>query len=338
MRILVLGSGGREHAIVHSLAESPSVDAIFAAPGNGGTAGERVTTNVALDPSDSSAVVAFAREQRHRPRRHRPGGPARARVSPTRCEPPVSRPSVRAAEGAQLEGSKSFAKSLMERARIPTARLPRPSLTVTSRSSTYVETVAAPLVVKADGLAAGKGVTVAETTAEALAAIEECFDGRFGAAGETGRCRGVPRGTGSLAARIRRRRHRAADGARAGPQACGRRRHRSQHRRHGRLLAGSRRDRAADYARMVEILEMTVREPCSTSGIELPRHPVRRLHSDRRGPEGARVQHALRRSRDAGAPAAARDRPRRGAARAGERRARRVRRRCRGAATWRSPS
>ena len=62
MRILVLGSGGREHAIVRALAESPQVDAIFAAPGNGGTAGERVTTNVALDSDDAAAVVAFARE------------------------------------------------------------------------------------------------------------------------------------------------------------------------------------------------------------------------------------------------------------------------------------
>ena len=180
MRILVLGSGGREHAIVHALAASPLVDAIFAAPGNGGTASERVTTNVALDPSDSAAVVAFATGNEVDLAVIGPEGPL--------CEGLADHLRVAGiltvgpgAEGAQLEGSKSFAKSLMERAQIPTAA----SRTFTDReaASAYVETLAAPLVVKADGLAAGKGVTVAETTDQALAAIEECFDGRFGDAG-----------------------------------------------------------------------------------------------------------------------------------------------------------
>jgi phosphoribosylamine--glycine ligase len=180
MRVLVLGSGGREHAIVHALAASPLVDAIFAAPGNGGTAGERVTSNVALDPSDSAGVVTFATSNAVDLAVIGPEGPL--------CEGLADHLRVAGiltvgpgAEGAQLEGSKSFAKSLMERAQIPTAA----SRSFTDRESAvaYVETLAAPLVVKADGLAAGKGVTIAETTGEAIVAISECFDGRFGDAG-----------------------------------------------------------------------------------------------------------------------------------------------------------
>jgi phosphoribosylamine--glycine ligase len=182
MRVLVLGSGGREHAIVHALAASPLVDAIFAAPGNGGTAGERATTNVALDQCDPSAVVAFATGNEVDLAVIGPEGPLcdgladHLRVAGILTVGP-------GADGAQLEGSKSFAKSLMERAQIPTAA--SRSFTDRESASAYVETLAAPLVVKADGLAAGKGVTVAETTGEALAAIEECFDGRFGDAGST---------------------------------------------------------------------------------------------------------------------------------------------------------
>jgi phosphoribosylamine--glycine ligase len=182
MRILVLGSGGREHAIVHALAASPLVEAVFAAPGNGGTAGERATTNVPLDPSDSSAVVAFARDNAVDLAVIGPEGPLCAgladhlRVAGILTVGP-------GAEGAKLEGSKSFAKDLMEHAQIPTAA--SRSFTDRDSAAAYVETLVAPFVVKADGLAAGKGVTVAETTGEALAAIAECFDGRFGDAGST---------------------------------------------------------------------------------------------------------------------------------------------------------
>ena len=235
MRILVLGSGGREHAIVHSLAASPQVDAIFAAPGNGGTAGERVTANVAFDPSDSSAVVAFSRENAIDLAVIGPEGPL--------CEGLADHlraagiPTVGpGAEGAKLEGSKSFSKDLMERAQIPTAA----SRTFTDRASAsaYVETLAAPLVVKADGLAAGKGVTVAETIGEALDAIAECFDGRFGEAGSTVIVEEFLEGPEvSLLAFVDGATV-LADGTGAGPQACGRRRHRPQYRRDGRVLAG----------------------------------------------------------------------------------------------------
>ena len=180
MRILVLGSGGREHAIVHSLASSPHVTAIYAAPGNGGTAGERVTNNVALNPDDADAVVAFARTKDIDLAVIGPEGPLCAGLADALRA--VGIPTVGPGkDGAQLEGSKSFAKDLMVAAHIPTGE----SATFTDRESAlaYLADHPAPIVVKADGLAAGKGVTVAAETAEAVAAVEECFSGRFGEAG-----------------------------------------------------------------------------------------------------------------------------------------------------------
>ena len=180
MRILVIGSGGREHAIVHALASSPLVEAVFAAPGNGGTAGERSTTNVALDTADGVAVVAFAREHALDLVVIGPEVPLVAGLADElrAAEIPTFGPG---AKGARLEGSKSFSKDLMERAAIPTAV----AHTFSDRDSAlaYLDTVDAPLVVKADGLAAGKGVTVATELDEARRAVEECFDGRFGDAG-----------------------------------------------------------------------------------------------------------------------------------------------------------
>jgi len=180
MRILVIGSGGREHAIVHSLAESPRVEAIFAAPGNGGTAGERGTTNVELDSADAAAVVAFARDRELDLVVIGPEVPLVAGLADhlRAAGIPTFGPG---AAGARLEGSKSFAKELMVKSAIPTAT----SETFSERDAAlaYLEGVGAPVVVKADGLAAGKGVTVAMSVDEARAAIEECFDGRFGDAG-----------------------------------------------------------------------------------------------------------------------------------------------------------
>ena len=180
MRILVLGSGGREHAIVHSLAASPRVDAIYAAPGNGGTAGERVTQNVALDPEDAAAVVAFAQDKSIDLAMIGPEGPLCAGLADALRAGGI--PTVGPGkEGAALEGSKSFAKDLMRRAKVPTAA----AATFTDRDAAlaYLATQDAPIVVKADGLAAGKGVTVATEMEQAIAAVEECFAGRFGSAG-----------------------------------------------------------------------------------------------------------------------------------------------------------
>lgn len=180
MRILVIGSGGREHAIVHSLAASPQVDAIFAAPGNGGTAGERVTTNVALDSADPGAVIEFARANAITLVVIGPEVPLVAGLADDLRAVGISTFGPGAA-GALLEGSKSFSKDLMERAGIPTAD----SRTFTEREPAleYLLRVGVPVVVKADGLAAGKGVTVATEPADAVAAVEECFAGRFGVAG-----------------------------------------------------------------------------------------------------------------------------------------------------------
>jgi phosphoribosylamine--glycine ligase len=182
MRILVIGSGGREHAIVHALASSPIVDAVFAAPGNGGTAGERATTNVALDASDGPAVVAFARAEAIDLVVIGPEVPLVAGLADALRAASIATFGP-GASGARLEGSKSFAKELMERHSIPTAA----AFTFSNREDAlaYLSTVDAPLVVKADGLAAGKGVTVAMTLDEAKQAVVECFDGRFGDAGSS---------------------------------------------------------------------------------------------------------------------------------------------------------
>jgi phosphoribosylamine---glycine ligase len=180
MRILVIGSGGREHAIVHALAESPQVEAIFAAPGNGGTAGERATTNVELDSSEGVAVVAFARDNAIDLVVIGPEVPLVAGLADElrAADIPTFGPG---AAGARLEGSKSFSKELMVKSAIPTAF----AETFSERDAAiaYLDGVGAPVVVKADGLAAGKGVTVAMNLDDARAAVEECFDGRFGDAG-----------------------------------------------------------------------------------------------------------------------------------------------------------
>jgi phosphoribosylamine--glycine ligase len=180
MRILVLGSGGREHAIVHSLAASPRVDAIYAAPGNGGTAGERITVNVALDPEDAAAVVAFAQDKAIDLAMIGPEGPLCSGLADELRAAGI--PTVGPGKaGAELEGSKSFAKDLMKRAKVPTAI----AETFADKDSAlaYLATQTAPIVVKADGLAAGKGVTVAAEMQQAVSAVEECFAGRFGSAG-----------------------------------------------------------------------------------------------------------------------------------------------------------
>ncbi|NTU71224.1 MAG: phosphoribosylamine--glycine ligase [Coriobacteriia bacterium] len=180
MRVLVIGSGGREHAIVHSLAGSPRVEAIFAAPGNGGTAGERGAVNVALDTTDADAVIAFARENAIDLAVIGPEVPLVAGLADELREAGIPAFGPGAA-GARLEGSKSFSKDIMQRSAIPTATAE--TFSERGPALAYLEGVGAPVVVKADGLAAGKGVTVATSLDEARAAVEECFDGRFGDAG-----------------------------------------------------------------------------------------------------------------------------------------------------------
>lgn len=181
MNILVLGGGGREHAISWALAKSPRCTELYVAPGNGGTAS--IAHNVKdLNAEDAQAVLAFAQEHGIELVVIGPEAPLVAGVADVLREAgiPVFGPD---AEGAQLEGSKTYSKRFMDANGIPTARYQ--SFTDAPAARAYCEELGAPLVVKADGLAAGKGVVVAETLESALEAVDACFDGSFGAAGQT---------------------------------------------------------------------------------------------------------------------------------------------------------
>lgn len=181
MNILVLGGGGREHAISWALAKSPRCTELYVAPGNGGTA--NIARNVKdLNAEDAQAVLAFAQAHNIELVVIGPEAPLVAGVADVLREAgiPVFGPD---AQGAQLEGSKTYSKRFMDANGIPTARYQ--SFTDAASARAYCEELGAPLVVKADGLAAGKGVVVAETFDMALDAVEACFDGSFGDAGQT---------------------------------------------------------------------------------------------------------------------------------------------------------
>ncbi len=181
-RILVIGSGGREHAIVRALAASPSVDTILAAPGNGGTALEPNAVNAPLATEDPSAVASFASDDEVDLVVIGPEAPLVAGVADAVRDVgiPVFGPG---ASGARIEGSKSFAKGLMERHGLPTGRAKTFSAFEREAAIATVRRWGAPVVIKADGLAAGKGVTVAMDVETAVNAVEECLAGRFGEAG-----------------------------------------------------------------------------------------------------------------------------------------------------------
>ena len=184
MDILLLGSGGREHAIAVALKASPLCDALYVAPGNGGTAA--IATNIKLDINDPVAVADYAAEH----------GVGLVVIGPEAPLVAGVADAVRAkgipafgpgAQGAQMEGSKRFAKEFMDRHGIPTAAYR--SFTEQAGAEAYVSQRFAAgvkvLVVKADGLAAGKGVVVATSEQEALEAVCDCFSGHFGEAGST---------------------------------------------------------------------------------------------------------------------------------------------------------
>ena len=182
MKVLVVGSGGREHALAWKLLQSPNIDRVFCIPGNGGTATMQNCQNVSLSIDDFEGILRFAQLQ----------GVGFTIVGP---ELPLALGIVdyfQAAEalifgptqeGAKIEASKSWAKALMQEANIPTAA----SATFTSleAAQAYVQEQGTPIVIKADGLASGKGVTVAMTMEEASEAIDRIFAGQFGSAGET---------------------------------------------------------------------------------------------------------------------------------------------------------
>ncbi|MFB2565579.1 phosphoribosylamine--glycine ligase [Rhizobium sp. IMFF44] len=178
MRVLLIGSGGREHALAWKLAQSPLMTEFYAAPGNPGVAEH--ATLVALDIDNHDTVVAFCKDKAIDFVVVGPEAPLVAGIADRLRAAGISvfGPSAAA---AQLEGSKGFTKDICARYNIPTGAYQR--FNNAPKAKAYVRAQGAPIVVKADGLAAGKGVTVAMTIDEALAAIDDCFQGAFGEAG-----------------------------------------------------------------------------------------------------------------------------------------------------------
>lgn len=182
MRVLILGSGGREHAFAWKIANTPRVSAVFVAPGNAGTALESGVRNVDIAADDVDALVEFAKREKIDLTIVGPEAPLVIGVTDAfeaagvRCFGPRKL-------AARLEGSKAFTKEFLRRHQIPTAAYA--TFTQANFDPAWVRAQRAPLVVKADGLAAGKGVIICATTEEAVESAEAMFDGQFGAAGNT---------------------------------------------------------------------------------------------------------------------------------------------------------
>jgi phosphoribosylamine--glycine ligase len=186
MNILVLGSGGREHALAWKIAQSPLTDELYIAPGNAGTA--QKGTNVALSPEDFPAIEAFILSHDIHMLVIGPEVPlvkgiydyfrSQYRFSGLFIVGPSR-------EGARLEGSKAFAKAFMEENSIPTARHRSFGSEETEAAKAFLKELEPPYVLKADGLAAGKGVLILEDHDQAVNALHEMFRGKFGDAGRT---------------------------------------------------------------------------------------------------------------------------------------------------------
>lgn len=183
MQVLVIGSGGREHALAWKAAQSPQVDKVFVAPGNAGTASESGLENVAISANDSDGLVNFARERGIGLTIVGPEDPLAAGLVDRFSEAGLAcfGPSAAA---ARLEGSKAFAKDFMGRHGIPTAAYG--TFHDIDEAVAFIHKLGAPIVVKADGLAAGKGVIVAANVDEAESAVIDMLGGgAFGKAGRT---------------------------------------------------------------------------------------------------------------------------------------------------------
>ena len=181
MRVLIVGGGGREHALAWKAAQSALADIVFVAPGNAGTAAEPGVENVDIGAEDVDTLLTFALDNQIDLTVIGPEAPLVAglvdkfRDNGLRCFGPGH-------AAAQLEGSKTFAKDFMARHNIPTAAYR--SFDSLTDAENYIRQVGAPLVVKADGLAAGKGVVIAMEEDQALEAVRQCLEsGRFGDAG-----------------------------------------------------------------------------------------------------------------------------------------------------------
>jgi len=182
MRVLVIGGGGREHALAWKAAQSPRVTEVFVAPGNPGTAREPKTQNVDVAADDVDGLVRFAAGARIDLTIVGPEAPLVLGVTDAFARAGLAcfGPSRLA---ARLEGSKAFTKDFLSRHRIPTAAYA--TFTRATFDAGWVRRQRAPLVVKADGLAAGKGVVICASVDEAVSAAQDMFDGRFGKAGDT---------------------------------------------------------------------------------------------------------------------------------------------------------
>ena len=186
MNILLLGSGGREHALAWKIAQSPNVSKLYIAPGNGGTAS--VGENVAMKADDFDAIGKFAIEKKIDMIVVGPEDPLVKGIfdyfknDADLKDIPVIGPSK---EGAQLEGSKDFAKAFMMRHNIPTAKYKSFTSKTIEEGCKFLETLEAPYVLKADGLAAGKGVLIIPTLDEAKHELKNMLDGKFGNASST---------------------------------------------------------------------------------------------------------------------------------------------------------
>jgi phosphoribosylamine--glycine ligase len=181
MKVLVIGGGGREHALAWKAAQSAHVDVVYVAPGNAGTAREAKLENVAIGAEDLDGLLAFAQEHTIELTIVGPEAPLvagivdRFQAAGLRCFGPSQ-------AAAQLEGSKAFTKDFLARHQIPTAAYQ--TFTEIDPALAYLKAQGAPIVIKADGLAAGKGVIVAMTNAEAEAAVRDMLAGNaFGEAG-----------------------------------------------------------------------------------------------------------------------------------------------------------
>lgn len=181
MNVLVIGSGGREHALAWKVAQSSAITQVFVAPGNAGTASESKLTNVNIDVMDKKSLATFAKENHVKLTIVGPEAPlVDGIVDYFQAENlAIFGPSQGA---AQLEGSKAFTKDFLARNAIPTAEYQ--TFTDMELALAYLQKKGAPIVVKADGLAAGKGVIVAETLAQAQEAVKDMLSGnKFGDAG-----------------------------------------------------------------------------------------------------------------------------------------------------------
>ncbi|MCP1198245.1 phosphoribosylamine--glycine ligase [Notoacmeibacter sp. MSK16QG-6] len=178
MNTLLIGSGGREHALAWKIAQSDRLGHLYAAPGNPGIA--TCAECVALDLSDHNLIIEFCRDKAIDLVVVGPEAPLVAGLADDLRDADIACFGA-SREAAQLEGSKAFTKEICDLKDIPTAGWAR--FNNAPKAKAYIRQVGAPIVVKADGLAAGKGVTVAETVEQASAAIDDCFEGVFGEAG-----------------------------------------------------------------------------------------------------------------------------------------------------------